>query len=255
MTSPSYSPAADGRQVHHDIGGSPARRRLARGGRQRSGRSTALTLLRPASASAAPTSSRHASTHAQRNLGREPRRSRISADRAAHSASIFLGELEGGGERRHRRQRPHRPARGTDGSDDDRSRRPGVQVARAPRSGGDPRTAPRPSRRATHRGWRPRPMRCHRWDGLGRGEAIDEGAQGQVGERRSRGFVHGLIVGGVRRPGTAGVMPRPDERRRRERARYRRARSAVHMAGVAGERPAAGRNVRCRMAPCQAARV
>ena len=216
----------------------------------------ALTLLRPASASAAPTSSRHASTHLSGTSDAARAAARIATDRTARSASVSLGSLRRGSKPGIRRrvligQLQEPTVQTTTGRGG-----PGVQVRvlRVARASLGQRRNHRDERRTEAGG----DGRCAATtgDGLGRGEAIDEGAQGQVGERRSRGFVHGLIVGGVRRPGTAGVMPRPDERRRRERARYRRARSRGPTCPASrGRGPPPVGNVRCRMAPCQAARV
>ena len=245
----------DRREIDHDVRGCPARRGLTEeGGHVQVARRVDVAAtgerLCGADELEACLDAR------QRDLGRGTRR-RPHLHRPRRALRVrFLGELERGREPGIRRrvligqlQEPTvQAATGRGG--------PGVQfrVLRIARASFGQRRDHRDKRRAETGGDR----RCAATagDGLGRGEAIDEGAQGQVGERRSRGFVHPLIVGGGRRPGTAGVMPRP-ERASATGAGAVPARPLPRsdVAGVAGERPAAGRNVRSELAPCQAARA
>ena len=224
VTSPSYSPSADRREIDHDVGRCAARRGITE-------ESSHVQVARRVDVAA--TGERLCGADElearldarQRDLGRGTRR-RSHLHRPRRALRIgFLGELERGREPGIGRRVLIGQLQETTVQAKTGRSGPGVQlrVLRVAWASFGQRRDHRDKRRAETGGDR----RCAATagDGLGRGEAIDEGAQGQVGERRSRGFVHPLIVGCGRRPGTAGVMPRPDDRRRRERARYRRARS------------------------------
>ena len=255
MAARSYSPSPTDGQVDDDVGRCAARRGVAEeGGHVQVARRVDVAATGERLGGADELETRLDAR--QRDLGRGTRRgSHLHRPRRALRVG-FLGELERGREPGIRRRVLIGQLQETTVQAMTGRSGPGVQlrVLRVAWASFGQRRDHRDKRRAETGG--DRGCAATTGNGLGRGEAIDEGAQGQVGERRSRGFVHPLIVGCGRRPGTAGVMPRP-ERPSATGAGAVPARPLPRsdVAGVAGERPAAGRNVRSGMAPCQAARA
>ena len=148
-------------------------------------------MLRPASASAAATSSRQASTHRQRDLrGRAGGRWR--ADRPERRLARRSRAAASSRPRSRRRPRhPRRRGTGTGRPATARSRRPRRGGPRAGRTWADPRTVPRPSPRGWPRGEAPTAEALPP-PGTGAADpsAADESVEREVAEARADRLVH-----------------------------------------------------------------